>query len=160
ADPEAHRMTVDELLQVLADDRPGDVVTARAHGLQCAWLLAQARPDDVELQIAGLVHDVASSLEPRPPGDHARLGADLVRPLLGGHVLAKRWLVTTEAGYGARLSENSIETLGFQGGRLGVAELADFAAGPGFADCVLLRRCDDEAKEPGRVVPPLEHWRP
>jgi predicted HD phosphohydrolase len=160
--------SVDDLFAVLRDDRGGDVVTGHAHALQCIALLARARPDDLELQVAGLVHDVASSLEQRPPGDHAVEGARLVRPLLGarvaalvaGHVVAKRWLVTTDASYRARLSDNSRATLADQGDALDDAELAAFAASPGFADCVLLRRCDDAAKRPGLVVPALDRWRP
>src|SRR5688500_6712835 len=54
--------SVGELLALLADERPGHGVTALAHSTQCTWLLAQERPDDFELQVAGLVHDVASSL--------------------------------------------------------------------------------------------------
>jgi predicted HD phosphohydrolase len=161
-------MTLDELFAVLGDDRGGDVVTARAHALQCAHLLARARPGDAELAIAGLTHDVASSLEPRPAGDHALEGARLVEPLfgarvaalVGGHVVAKRWLITTEPAYGAGLSDESRATLVDQGGALDAPALAAFAASPWFADCVLLRRCDDAAKRPERIVPPLESWLP
>lgn len=159
--------TLDELFAVLADDRPGDVVTARAHALQCAWLLKEQRPSDVELQLAGLVHDVASSLEPRPPGCHAAAGAALVRPMLGPriaalvaqHVTAKRWLVTCEPAYRDRLSENSRTTLAREGEELGASERLIFEASPYAADSVLLRRADDDAKRPGRIVPPLEWWR-
>ena len=159
--------TLDELFAVLADERPGDVVTARAHALQCAWLLKQQRPFDVELQLAGLVHDVASSLEPRPPGCHAAAGAALVRPLLGPriaalvaqHVAAKRWLVTHDPSYRARLSENSRRTLAREGEELSASEREVFEASPEAADSVLLRRADDDAKRPGCIVPPLEFWR-
>ena len=66
--PEPFR-TVDELLHVLDDPVVGDdIVAALAHHLQCAALLAQAAPGDVELQVAGLVHDVASSMDPRARG--------------------------------------------------------------------------------------------
>jgi predicted HD phosphohydrolase len=160
--------SLDELFAALADERPGDVVTALAHALQCAWLLKQQRPDDEELQLAGLVHDVASSLEPPPSGCHAAAGADLVRPLFGdrvaalvaGHVTAKRWLVTCDPEYRSRLSDESKLTLSRQGEELSASERATFEATAHAADCVLLRRADDEAKQPGRVVPPLESWRP
>ena len=66
--PEPFR-TVDELLHVLDDPVVGDdIVAALAHHLQCAALLAQDAPGDVELQVAGLVHDVASSMDPRARG--------------------------------------------------------------------------------------------
>ncbi len=158
---------VDELFAALTDERGGDVVTALAHALQCAWLLKQQRPDDEALQLAGLVHDVASSLEPRPAGCHAAVGAELVRPLFGdrvaalvaGHVAAKRWLVTCDPDYRARLSANSRATLGRQGEEFTAAELDAFEATLHAADCVLLRRADDDAKQPGLVVPPLAAWR-
>ena len=159
--------TVDALLAALADERPGDVVTALAHALQCAWLLQHQRPSDGEVQLAGLVHDVASSLEPRPRGCHAAAGAELVRPLLGArvaamvanHVAAKRWLVTCDASYRDRLSANSRATLALQGEILTPAEREAFEASPCAGASILLRRADDDAKQPGRIVPGLESWR-
>jgi predicted HD phosphohydrolase len=159
--------SIDDLLAALVDERPGDVVTGLAHSLQCAWLLRQERPDDVELQLAGLVHDVASCIEPRPPGCHAAVGAELVRPLLGsrvaalvaGHVAAKRWLVAHDRGYREQLSDNSRATLARQGDALDDAARAAFEASADWHDCVVLRRADDAAKVPGRVVPSLATWR-
>jgi predicted HD phosphohydrolase len=165
--PEPFR-TVDELLHVLDDPVVGDdLVAALAHHLQCAALLAQDAPDDVELQVAGLVHDVASSMDPRPAGDHAAVGAGLVRELLGdrvadlvgGHVEAKRYLVTVEPGYRATLSENSTATLALQGEQLTPDELDAFERSSLRDDWVALRRADDRAKVNGAVVPALEHWR-
>ena len=160
--------TVDELLTVLDDRRGGDVVTALDHHLQCAALLALDAPGDVELQVAGLVHDVASSVQPRPSGDHAAAGADLVRGLLGdrvadlvaGHVEAKRYLVTVEPAYRFVLSENSTATLARQGEAMGAGELTAFERAPLREDWVRLRRADDRAKVIGAAVPGLAHWRP
>jgi predicted HD phosphohydrolase len=158
--------TIDALFAVLADERPGDVVTALAHALQCAWLLQRERPEDEELQLAGLVHDVASSLEPRPPGCHGAAGAALVRPLFGervaalvaNHVPAKRWLVTCDTTYRSRLSENSRATLALQGEQMSAEERQAFEASPHAADAIVLRRADDDAKQPGRIVPGLASW--
>ena len=33
--------SIDDLFAALVDERPGDVVTALEHSLQCAWLLKQ-----------------------------------------------------------------------------------------------------------------------
>ncbi|HZP29126.1 MAG TPA: HD domain-containing protein [Acidimicrobiia bacterium] len=162
--------SVDDLVAVL-DDRTGeadDVVTALDHHLQCAALLAAGVPDDLELQIAGLVHDVASSLRPRPAGDHAVVGAALVRDLLGervadlvgGHVQAKRYLVTVEPDYRRVLSDNSTATLTRQGDVMTAAELDAFARSAARDDWVRLRRADDRAKVVGATVPGLDHWRP
>ena len=56
-------------------------------------------PDDAELAVAGLVHDVADIADPTDHRDHDRRGAELVAPLLGAarvclvgsHVVAKRY---------------------------------------------------------------------
>jgi predicted HD phosphohydrolase len=160
--------SVDELIAVLRDERGGDVVTALTHGLQCAWRLAQQSPEDVELQIAGLVHDVASSVVPRPVGDHAAIGAEMVRPLVGhrvadlvgGHVVAKRYLVTVDNGYRSILSVASTRNLVTQGDTLSDGERLRFESSPLADDWLQLRRADEHAKVPGREVPALEHWRP
>lgn len=138
------------------------------HGLQCAALLAEAAPDDVELQVAGLVHDVAHPWDGPGQPDHHRLGAAAVRGLLGdrvadlveAHVEAKRYLVTVDPAYRATLSPGSIATLAAQGGDLSPAEVAAAEARADWAAAVALRRADDGAKIPGAAVPPLEHWLP
>jgi predicted HD phosphohydrolase len=161
---------VDALVDVLASgatEDDGEELDALAHHLQCAALLAERAPDDVELQVAGLVHDVASTVWPGRPATHARAGAALVQPLLGGRVAglvgrhdqAKRYLVTTDPGYRARLSETSVMTLEAQGGLLDPAELAALAAAPDLEAVLALRRADDDAKVPGKSVPKLDTWR-
>ena len=162
--------SVDELFACLAAanrEFDGETVDLLAHGLQCATLLADAAPDDPELQIAGLVHDLGTIVAPGLPSRHARIGADAVRPLLGdrvgtlvgGHDQAKRYLVTTEAAYRDRLSARSIATLRGQGGLLDPTERAAFERDADFDALLALRRADDAAKEVGRVVPSLERWR-
>jgi predicted HD phosphohydrolase len=162
---------VDSLLGVLASGaRATDAedVDLLAHGLQCAALVAAVAPDDHELQVAGLVHDVGTVLWPDRPRTHPRAGAAAVADLLGDRVAwlvghhdeAKRYLVTTDPDYTARLSPASVRTLAVQGGRLDDAERFRLESEPGIADLLTLRRGDDGAKVPGRDVPPLSHWRP
>jgi predicted HD phosphohydrolase len=162
--------TVDELFACLAvGDRDFDdeTVDLLAHGLQCAALLADTEPADLELQVAGLVHDLGTIVAPGQPSRHARIGADAVRHLLGervatlvgGHDQAKRYLVTTDASYRDCLSSRSIATLRGQGGLLDPTERVAFEAQPEFHSLLALRRADDAAKDRGRVVPALEHWR-
>jgi predicted HD phosphohydrolase len=164
---------VDELLAALDDGLQGglgtvDVVSALDHALQCAALLALDAPDDTELQVAGLVHDVASSMHPRPRGEHATVGAALVRDLLGdrvadlvgGHVDAKRYLVTVEPAYRLVLSDDSSVTLTTQGDAMDAGELAAFERSPYRDAWMQLRRADDRAKIVGAAVPALDHWRP
>jgi predicted HD phosphohydrolase len=162
--------TVDDLLACLAGGErafDGETIDLLSHGLQCATLLAAADPHDLELHVAGLVHDVGTIVAPGQPSRHARIGADVVRPLLGDRVAAlvgdhdqaKRYLVTTDATYRERLSRRSIATLRGQGGLLDPAERAAFEQRVEFDALLALRRADDDAKEQGRAVPPLEHWR-
>jgi len=161
--------TLDDLMAVLEDGKStddGEALDALAHSLQCAALLGESEPDDVELQVAGLVHDVGTLLAPGRPTTHANTGADAVVGLLGprvaalvaNHDQAKRYLVTTEPAYLGRLSEFSVATLALQGGEMDGSERAAFEAGEHFASAVALRRADDAAKVPGRTVPGLDAW--
>jgi predicted HD phosphohydrolase len=163
-------LTVDALFGCLAAaerEFDGETVDLLAHGLQCAALLAETAPQDAELQVAGLVHDLGTVVAPGQSSRHARIGADAVRPLLGdrvaalvgGHDQAKRYLVTTDASYRDHLSRRSVATLRVQGGLLDPTERASFERRPEFVALLALRRADDAAKDPGRTVPPLEHWR-
>ena len=163
--------TPDELLTTLASGArgfdEGEPVDALQHSLQCAALLEEQHPDDVELQLAGLVHDVGSIIQPGRPTTHARTGGAAVLPLLGprvaalvaGHDQAKRYLVSTDADYRGLLSDISIATLAVQGGDMAAAECAAFEAGEHFESLINLRRADDAAKVEGRTVPPLDRWR-
>jgi predicted HD phosphohydrolase len=136
------------------------------HGLQCAAELKAAAPDDLELQIAGLVHDLGHGLGSM--SDHGWAGAGAVRGLLGErvaqlvglHVDAKRYLVTTDAAYRERLTPASLESLVLQGGDMSSAEMARFETWTHWRDALRLRRADEAAKTPGRVVPGLDAWRP
>ena len=153
-----------------ADDEGG--LSILDHGLQCADLLQRSRPDDRELQVAGLVHDLGW-LERTPSGWTLRVdaahdvdGSQLVRRLLGpriaflvgGHVAAKRYLLATDASYRALLSARSEITLEFQGGVMEPDEIEAFLALPEWEDLVALRRADDSAKVRGKQVPGLDAW--
>src|SRR5206468_671298 len=114
----------------LSDD--GDPLPVLDHGLQCAALLAKLFPDDEELQVAGLVHDVGHRIAPGASEAHGVIAADAVRDLLGArvaalvelHVPAKRYLVTVDPAYRDVLSDGSTISLARQGGALSAAERA------------------------------------
>lgn len=166
-------MSIDSVEALLAalrsgeDLDDGEPVDLLAHALQCARLLATARPDDTEVQVAGLVHDLGSILEPDAPATHALTGAAAVEGLLGpriaalvaGHDQAKRYLVTVDPEYRAQLSPTSIATLRHQGGPMDTDELARFEAAADYDALVALRRADDGAKVPDVDVGALEDWR-
>jgi predicted HD phosphohydrolase len=169
-------MTVDELLALLAtcegfydslgDD--GDPIPILPHSLQCAQRLSELTPDDEELIVAGLVHDIGHRLRPAHPVEHGIVAADAVRDLLGDrvaalvelHVPAKRYLVTVDGSYRASLSSGSTASLARQGGALDDAERTALEEHPELEDALTLRRADEAAKDPDAVVPDLEHWRP
>jgi predicted HD phosphohydrolase len=169
---------VDDLLAMLRaahawDDLEG--LSILDHGLQTAAILRREHPDDVELQVAGLVHDLGwmqrgadGCWTPDPRAAHDRDGAARLGPLLGarvarlvgGHVAAKRYLVATDTAYRATLSPRSLETLAFQGESMGPDEIAGFERDPDCAALVALRRADEQAKEIGLATDALEQWRP
>jgi predicted HD phosphohydrolase len=162
--------TVEELFAWLESGQrefDAEPVAILDHGLQCASLLASARPDDLELHVAGLIHDLGSVLSPGHPATHAATGATAVRRLLGrrvadlveGHDVAKRYLVTTEADYREHLTPQSRATLRVQGGLMDPDERSAFEGHWVFESLCALRRADDRAKVPGLIVPGLSFWR-
>jgi predicted HD phosphohydrolase len=141
-------------------------VTELDHALQCADRLRRDWPEDIELHVAGLLHDLAHPWDGAGQTDHAAIGAAAVRPILGervaqliaGHVEAKRYLVAVTPDYLGRLSVDSVATLEAQGGPLSPDEAGRFASRPDRRALVGLRLADDAAKVPGAVVPGLVGW--
>ena len=139
-----------------------------AHALQCGALLRAEHPDDPELAVAGLVHDIADIAYPEDHTGHDRRGADLVNDLLGtrvahlvgAHVIAKRYLVATDPAYRGRLSVRSAETLAAQGDALTGTDLDALAADPDLDAILELRRADERAKDPEARVAGLDSWEP
>lgn len=163
--------SVSDLLALLARGsgvRDEPTLDGLSHALQCGAILRVEHPYDPELAAAGLVHDIADIAYPDDHTGHDRRGAELVEPLLGprvarlvgAHVIAKRYLVTTEPAYRRRLSTRSAETLGAQGDALADADLTALAADPDLTAILDLRRADERAKDPDALVSGLESWRP
>ncbi len=168
---------VDDLIAMLVasaawDDLEG--LSILDHGLQTAAILRAEHPDDVELQVAGLVHDLGwmhrasdGTWAPDPRAAHDRDGANRVRPLLGdriadlvgGHVAAKRYLVATDLAYRATLSPRSLETLAFQGETMSDAEVRAFEDRRDRDALVTLRRADEQAKVFGLTADDVNTWR-
>jgi predicted HD phosphohydrolase len=162
---------VDEIVAVLAcgDARPlspDQPVTQLEHALQTAAILRRARPDDVELAVAGLVHDLGQLLPAGRDETHAVDGAAVVRAVLGArvagivalHVEAKRYLVATDSNYKERLAGDSVLSLGRQGGAFTPGEAAAFLERPWASDAIILRLADDNGKLDGLGVDALEQW--
>jgi predicted HD phosphohydrolase len=136
------------------------------HSLQTAEILRRSHPHDVELQIAGLVHDIGHMLPPFRDETHATVAATFVRPILGEkvaelvrlHVPAKRYLVTTDPFYREGLDGGSTVSLERQGGDMSSDEVRDFESEPLCATAIVLRRADEAGKVPGLAVPGLDTW--
>lgn len=164
---------LDDVIAVLHDGIPELEGTAAPftgldHHLQCAAVLEQQYPDDRELQVAGLLHDIGHRLVPGRPEAHGVAAADYLRNLFSErvcelvelHVDAKRYLVATEPSYRDQLSEGSARTLIAQGEALDDDEVDAFTSRLHAADAVKLRRADEAAKVPGKQVAPLDAWLP
>jgi predicted HD phosphohydrolase len=173
-------LTIDEIEKLLQRGAARPVEISDAHGarvgemphsqldhaLQTAAMLREWSPDDSELQVAGLVHDIGQLVDGVGDADHAEVGAAEVRgalgervaALVGLHVEAKRYLVATEGGYGGGLAADSVASLALQGGPMSAHERTEFERGPHFDHVILLRRADESAKVDGLVVEGLAEW--
>lgn len=147
----------------------GEAAPLTVHMLQCAEEAGRdaARP---ALVVAALLHDIGDFLiaegaaeDPR----HEAAGAAWLAPRFGSrvaqavasHVEAKRYLCAVDPAYFEGLSQASVLSLAAQGGPMSRVEAEAFLKTPGAAEAVRLRRWDDLAKDPSRVVPPLEAYR-
>jgi len=150
-------------------------VTQLEHAIQCA-MLAEREGASSALVAASLLHDLGHLVNPedraqtarREDCDHETIAADYLQRWFGDevtlpvrlHVAAKRYLTAVEPAYFATLSAGSVLSLELQGGPFSADGAARFAALPGAADAIRLRRWDERAKEAGAAIPDLEHFRP
>lgn len=132
----------------IAGDVPADLVR---HGVRTADLLAAEHPGDLELQVAGLLHDIGLLLVPGDELGHPRHGARYVRGLFGDrcaelidrHVDAQRYLEATVPGY--TVAPPPTAAFAEQATAMTAAEAAAFEAHPMFAAITALRSADDRA---------------
>jgi predicted HD phosphohydrolase len=136
------------------------------HALQTAAVLRQQAPDDTELAVAGLVHDIGHLLPGVGDAEHAEAAGAAVRSALGErvaavvglHVQAKRYLVARQHAYAGELAADSVVSLALQGGPMSPDEQAAFERLPYAEDALALRRADESGKVDGLVVPGLGEW--
>jgi phosphonate degradation associated HDIG domain protein len=154
----------------------GEAVTQTTHMLQTAASLAARRPGDNAAIAAALLHDSGHLLhdlgedaaERGIDTRHEHRGADWLAQWFGPevvepvrlHVDAKRYLCAVDPDYAASLSPASVRSLALQGGPMSESEARTFRARPHAETAVLLRRCDDDGKDPDWACPGLEHYRP
>lgn len=150
-------------------------VSQLEHALQAA-ALAQTNGYAPSLIAAALLHDIGHMVHdlgenPAAKGVddvHEDIGADWLAEFFPPdvtepvrlHVAAKRYLCTTEVDYFAKLSADSVRSLALQGGKMNADELAAFEKHPSAKDAVLLRRLDEQAKDPDAVTPTFDDFLP
>ena len=156
-----------------AEQYSGEPVTQLEHALQTAHFAEQSEASDA-LVTASLLHDLGHLLNhqgetPTLRGiddTHQYFALPFLRGLFPGdvldaiklHVDAKRYLCHANAGYFARLSDDSKRSLALQGGVFDAAQAAAFLAQGGARDAVMLRQWDDLAKQAGLATPSLAHF--
>ena len=158
----------------VSEEYLGEDVKLVEHMLQCAALAREAGVSD-ELVVASLLHDIGHLLIPSSATDydsgvdahHDEVGAawvadrfpEAVSEPVRLHVEAKQYLVATDAGYLAKLSEASRRTLEMQGGVFSKEQAESFISQPWAREGVQLRIWDDLGKVRGKVVPELGTYR-
>ncbi len=167
--------SVDDIVRALrlaagCHDDPVDAgsVNLLDHALQCAAIVAAAYPDDEDLQVAGLVHDIGLVIDPLDHPDHGRNASHFVAVVLGSRVAeivrlhddALRYLLTTVPGYGELLGRESKRSIALSGGPMTPGELGRFLSSPYFREALVLCRADELARSPGVAIGDLDEWEP
>jgi 2-amino-1-hydroxyethylphosphonate dioxygenase (glycine-forming) len=170
----------DEIMQLFElygdSDYDGEPVSQVSHMIQCA-MHAMDHTDDGEVILGAFLHDVGHLLKHDRETvlmgnygviNHEWLGAqylqekgfsERVSTIVGMHVHAKRYLVTTNPGYAKKLSEASWETLHYQGGLMDENEISQFEQHPFFNEIISVRLWDEEAKDTEASLLPLNYFR-
>jgi putative nucleotidyltransferase with HDIG domain len=159
----------------------GERVSQLEHSLQCAALAKKAGADE-ETILAALLHDIGHFLPQykdvptliAPGGlrvgrkSHDKFGEAYLRQLgfrdklsgiVGGHVMAKRYLTAVDPAYYDGLSPVSKSSLMYQGGPMTPDEVKARATEPYLQEKLDVRVWDDLAKDPDAVVEGLDFYK-
>lgn len=168
---------ISNILQLFNDkghsEYGGEAVTQLEHALQTATLARENNASN-QLITAALLHDIGHLLHDLP-NDAPLKGIDDVHENKAAvflrkyfpeavtepvrlHVMAKRYLSSTEETYYSLLSEPSKQSLVLQGGLMSEAEVSAFEQNPFFSDAVKLRKWDDQAKVQELTTAPVEDF--
>ena len=171
---------VDRIVEVFAQrgsQRYGEEsVTQMQHALQSGQLAVTSGAGP-QLVAAALLHDIGhllvsdeltSGCEGNLDDSHEAVAYDFLLTHFGSvvadpvrlHVLAKRYLCSTDPRYEKRLSPTSRKSYYDQGGAMDAQEIASFEAESGFHDALKLRRWDDAAKDRSAQPPELADFIP
>jgi phosphonate degradation associated HDIG domain protein len=165
-----------DLLQRRGHQQYGmEAISQLEHALQCADMAEQAG-ETPETIVAALLHDLGHLLAAERDGKfehdtskddlHQYIALPFLRTLFSDavlepirlHVDAKRYLCLVDSGYWAQLSLASKHSLEQQGGVFSEHEAEVFIQQNFAAEAVRLRRYDDLAKVPAKLVPDLSHY--
>jgi phosphonate degradation associated HDIG domain protein len=149
------------------------LINQRAHAVQSAFH-AREQGQSASIVVAALLHDIGHMVHdlgdhPAAMGiddQHENIGANWLERYFGPdvtepirlHVAAKRYLCMVEPDYFEKLSDDSIESLSLQGGRMTENEVAAFLREPYWEGSVALRRIDELAKDPNGPMPLFEEF--
>jgi putative nucleotidyltransferase with HDIG domain len=143
--------------------------------VQCAMQAEQEGADE-ELVLGAFLHDIGHLLRHQQKTEamgnygvvnHEGIGADYLKArgfsdricaVVGGHVAAKRYLITAKPGYKEKLSLASLKTLEYQGGPMGEEEKNAFEKQPYFEDIIRVRMWDEGAKLTDIKMTPMQEY--
>ncbi len=157
-------------------DYDGEPVSQTAHMIQCA-MNAMENTEDIEIILSAFLHDIGHLLKHDQLTElmgnygvvnHEWLGAQYLQErgfserictIVGMHVHAKRYLVTTNSSYAKKLSDASWQTLQCQGGLMAENEVNQFKQHPFFNEIIKVRLWDEDAKDAESDLLPLSYFR-
>lgn len=147
----------------MAGDVPSDLVR---HGFEVATRLRTWEPNDVQLQVAGLLHDTGLLIAPGDELGHPNNGAMWVGELFGKrcaelialHVDAQRYFDFADETYQPKIAPTA--SFAEQAAPMTEAEARDFVAHPYSAAAMVLRRADDHTDQvdSSEAAPDFETW--
>ena len=144
----------------------GENMSQIDHALQCAYY-AKKFNYDKDIITAALLHDIghivnldnkANYTDMNNLGDlyHEHKGAEYLTKLgynkricniVKNHVDAKRYLYTTNFNYIKKLSNASLQTLDYQGGKMSIEEINNFRKNRYYTESIIIRYIDDVGKK-------------
>ena len=158
-------------------DYIGEPVSQLEHALQAA-MMAEEEGFDTPIVLAALFHDIGhlvalskgneKSMNGFGAVSHEDIGEAFLKELnfpkritdlVKAHVVAKRYLVSKDYTYFNQLSEASLQTLNYQGGKMSEAEMSDFENHPDAAIFIQMRMWDDKAKLENFATKDLDYYK-
>ena len=156
-------------------DYIGEEVSQLEHMIQAAMLAEEDEQPEFVI-LAALFHDIGHLVVLDTCGDKDNLGAKNhehigslflsnqgipypIPHLVKTHVLAKRFLVTTQNFYYDSLSPSSKLTLEQQGGKLSEMECKSFKSHHLYNEMIKIRLYDDNAKVKEKQIKPLDYYK-